>query len=163
MRPIRDLFIPSLLIVLAGAGMVPQAIGADVTYRNDVRPLLKNLCGECHGDTSPTLAEFNLNNEYYKKEKLGPRLVSYEELLQFVVYPETGALMRRLDDGTNRADRAPGNMHKHLGETDAERASNFRMLKSWIGEDGWNLNRWKAADNLPAVTKEQMNKLQLKY
>lgn len=54
-------------------------------------------------------------------------------------------------------------MYKHLGETDAERASNLRVLKSWIGKDEWNLNRCKAADNLPAVTKELLNMLQPKH
>ena len=71
--------------------------------------------------------------------------------------------MRRLDDGTHTADKKPGNMYKHLGETDAERAKNLVMMKAWVGEGAWNLNRWKVRGDVPGITKEQMDKLQLKY
>ena len=72
--------------------------------------------------------------------------------------------MRRLDDGSSPlAGGKPGNMYKHLGETDAERAKNLATLKAWVGEGGWNLNRWKARGDVPGVTKEQIDKLVLKY
>jgi hypothetical protein len=32
-----------------------------------------------------------------------------------------------------------------------------------VGEGGWNLNRWKARGDVPAITKDQLDKLQLKY
>lgn len=148
---------------LAYVGLAAPVLGADVTYRNDVKPFLNVSCGECHGDSSPALAEFKLDSESYKKEKQGPRFNTYESLLQIIAYPDSGAFMRRLDDGTMSADRKPGNMHKHLGETESERAANLTMLKAWVGAGAWNLNRWKTESGVPGISKEQMNKLQLTY
>jgi hypothetical protein len=72
--------------------------------------------------------------------------------------------MRRLDDGTSPySGGKPGNMYKSLGETDAERAANLAVLKAWVGEGGWNLNRMAARGDVPALTKEQLDKLKLKY
>ena len=133
------------------------------TYRSHVQPLIKAQCAECHGAEAPTLAEFKLAEEKYKKEKLGPRTDTYENLLQIMVYPDSGAFMRRVDDGTSTSDKKPGNMYKHLGATDAERQTNLKMLKSWVGEGAWNLNRWGARGEVPGITKEQMDKVQAKY
>ena len=71
--------------------------------------------------------------------------------------------MRRLDDGSGSADKKPGNMYKYLGETDAERAANLNLVKAWLGEGGWNLNRFQKRGEVPGVSKEQMEKLKLKY
>ena len=71
--------------------------------------------------------------------------------------------MRRVDDGTSTSDKKPGNMYKHLGATDTERQTNLRMLKNWVGEGAWNLNRWGARDDVLGITKEQMDKVQAKY
>ncbi|MFZ4536488.1 hypothetical protein [Propionivibrio sp.] len=152
-----------LLATLACATFVIPAIAADVTYRNDIKPLIKAQCGECHGDDAPTLAEFDLDKERYKKDKLGPRTSTYETLLILVGWPDTGALMRRLDDGSSNADKKPGNMYKNLGETDEQRAANLKIVKAWVGEEAWNLNRWAKRGDVPGITKEQLDKLQLKY
>lgn len=152
-----------LLATLNCATLAIPVLAADVTYRTDVQPFIKAKCAECHGSDSPSLQEFKLDEEKYKKAKQGPRTDTYEHLLSIVVYPDPGAFMRRLDDGTNTADKKPGNMHKYLGETDAERAQALVMLKAWIGEGGWNLNRWAARGDVPALTKEQMNALKVKY
>lgn len=133
------------------------------TYRSNIQPFIKAQCAECHGADSPTLAEFKLDEEKYKKAKQGPRTDTYENLLQIMAYPDSGAFMRRLDDGANTADRKPGNMYKYLGETDAERAQNLVMIKAWVGEGGWNLNRWTKRGDVSGVSKEQLDKLQLKY
>ena len=152
-----------LTIAFVGATLTASTFASDVTYRVNIAPLFKAQCAECHGDSAPTLAEFNLDQEKYKKDKLGPRTSTYADLLQLVGWPDTGALMRRLDDGTNTADKKPGNMYKNLGETDAERAANLTMLKAWVGEEAWNLNRWAKRGDVPAITKEQLDKLKLKY
>ena len=157
---------PIFFASVACAALALPAMAADVTYRADVAPLLKAQCAECHSaeNGAPTLKEFDLDKEKFKKEKLGPRVDSYENLLVLIVYPDSGAFMRRLDDGTSQfAGGKPGNMYKHLGETDAERAKNLATLKAWVGEGGWNLNRWKAREGVPAITKEQADKLLLKY
>ena len=152
-----------LLMTLACATFALPALADDVTYRKDIQPLIKAQCSECHGSDSPTLAEFLLDQEKYKKDKLGPRLDTYADLLQLIGWPDTGAFMRRLDDGSSTADKKPGNMYKELGSNDAERAANLKLIKAWLGEGGWNLNRWKARGDVPAITKEQLDKLQLKY
>ncbi|MFZ3082421.1 cytochrome C [Rhodoferax ferrireducens] len=152
-----------VLGILACATMALPALAADVTYRADVQPILKAQCDECHGAEAPTLKEFDLAKEKYTKEKSGPRLSTYETLLQLIAYPDSGAFMRRLDDGSGNADKKPGNMYKHLGETDEQRAANLKVLKAWVGEGGWNPNRWMARGDVPAITKEQLDKLKLKY
>ena len=150
----------------ACAAFALPAIAADVSYRNDVAPLLQAQCADCHfaAAGAPTLQEFDLAKEKYTKDKTGPRLDTYENLLILIAYPDSGAFMRRLDDGSSPlAGGKPGNMYKHLGETDAERAKNLAILKAWVGEGGWNLTRWTARGEVPAVTKEQIDKLVLKY
>ncbi len=150
----------------ACAAFALPAIAADVSYRNDVAPLLQAQCADCHfaAAGAPTLQEFDLAKEKYTKDKTGPRLDTYENLLILIAYPDSGAFMRRLDDGSSPyAGGQPGKMYKHLGETDAERAKNLAILKAWVGEGGWNLTRWTARGEVPAVTKEQIDKLVLKY
>jgi len=150
----------------ACAAIALPAMAAEISYRTDVAPLLKAQCAECHfaAAGAPTLQEFDLAKDKYTKDKTGPRLDSYENLLILIAYPDSGAFMRRLDDGSSPyAGGKPGNMYKYLGETDAERAKNLTILKAWVGEGGWNLNRWKARGDVPAVTKEQIDKLVLKY
>lgn len=146
------------------ATLALPTLAADVTYRNEIRPLLKAECDECHGDEAPALVDFLQDQEKYKKAKQGPRLSTYGDLIQLVGWPDSGAFMRRLDDGANTADKKPGNMYKHLGETPTARASNLNLIKSWLGGEGsWNLNRWEKRGDVPAITKEQMDKLKLKY
>ena len=115
-------------LVIAAACMASSMslLAQEVTYRNQVKPMIQKLCAECHGDGAPTLAEFKLAEEKYKKEKLGPNTSTYENLLQIIAYTDTGAFMRRLDDGTNTADKKPGNMYKYLGETEQNLAHAFR-------------------------------------
>lgn len=135
----------------------------DVTYRKDIQPMLKAMCTDCHGDKSPSLAEFKRDEEKYRKAQEGPRVDTYEHLLALIAYPDTGAFMRRLDDGSSTPDKKPGNMYKHLGETDAARSANLKTIKAWVGEGAWNLNRWSKRGDVPAITKEQLEKLRLKY
>ncbi len=112
-----------------------------VTYDNTIGELVKAQCSECHGSDSPTMEEFKKDPEKYKKDKIGPRADSYESLMVMVNGSDTGALMRRLDDGTHTKDGKPGNMYKKLGEDEAERAANLALFKRWIG--GWSLKKAK--------------------
>ena len=50
-----------------------------------------------------------------------------------------------------------------LGASDADRAKNLATIKAWLGDGAWNLNRWEARDNVPAVTKAQLDKVKAKY
>ena len=76
---------------------------------------------------------------------------TYSNLTTFVNGSDTGALMRRLDDGKNTKDGKPGNMYNRLGGTEGERVANFKVIKDWVG--GWTLKRKKAitADELKAI------------
>jgi hypothetical protein len=151
-------------VLMALALLAFPALAADVTYRNDIRPLIKSQCGDCHGDDAPALADFLLDQKKYEKDKLGPRLGTYGELIQLIGWPDSGAFMRRLDDGSSTADKKPGNMYKHLGENESARVANLKLLKAWLGGDGtWNMNRWQNRGDVPAISKEQMDKLILKY
>ena len=161
----------SLIASLVCAVVALPVMAADVTYRNDVAPMVKKYCAECHSEKAgaPSIADFNLDQEKFKKEKVGPRSDTYEHLLQLVNGKSTGAFMRRLDDGTNPySGGKPGNMYKYLCDQDnkdnnAECAANLAVLKAWVGEGGWNLNRMAARGDVPALTKEQIDKVKVKY
>ena len=160
-----------LIASVACAVVALPALAADVTYRVEVAPMLKKYCAECHSEKAgaPSMADFNLDQEKFKKEKVGPRSDTYEHLLQLVNGKSTGAFMRRLDDGTSPySGGKQGNMYKYLCEQDnkdnnAECAANLLVLKAWVGEGGWNLNRMSARGDVPALTKEQMDKVKVKY
>jgi len=158
-----------LLAILAGAVVALPAVAADVTYRNDIAPMFKKLCADCHfaENNAPSMAEFKLNEDKYKKElKVGPRLDTYEHARVLIDGTSTGAMMRRLDDGTNpNAKGKAGNMYKYLGETDAERAANLKMVKAWIAGEGkeWNLNGIGQRGDMPPVTLEQLRQVKAKY
>ncbi|PKO61101.1 MAG: cytochrome C [Betaproteobacteria bacterium HGW-Betaproteobacteria-18] len=158
-----------LLAVLAGAVVALPVVAADVTYRNDIAPMLKKLCAECHTPEAgaPTMQEFKLDEDKYKKQlKVGPRLDTYEHVRVLIDGSSTGAFMRRLDDGTNPYVKGKaGNMYKYLGETDAERAANLKIVKAWVVGEGkeWNLNGVGQRGDMPPVTLEQLRQVQTKY
>jgi hypothetical protein len=87
---------------------------------------------------------------------------SYADLIFFVGWPDTGALMRRLDDGRNAGGK-PGNMYQFLGTSDEERQKNLQTFKAWVGPEGWILKRWSARGNVPGITKEELDKIRVKY
>ena len=135
----------------------------DVTYRTDIAPLWKQKCAACHGADAPTLGEFEADKKKFEARQLGPRMNTYADLLFYVGWPETGALMRRLDDGKTSSDAKPGNMYQNLGANEAERQKNLQLFKAWVGVDAWNPKRWEARGKVPAITKEEMNKIKAKY
>ncbi len=135
----------------------------DTTYRKHIRPLWEKRCASCHGDNAPYHGDFSENKNRFVADDLGPRMDTYADLTHFVAWPDTGALMRRLDDGQSTADKKPGNMYQHLGDDDVERQANLKVFKAWVGEDAWSLKRWKARGDAPGITKEELDKLKLKY
>lgn len=80
-----------------------------------------------------------------------------------VGWPDTGAIMRRLDDGKNTRDGKPGNRYQYVGTTDEERQRNFSIFKAWVGEDAWTHKRRDARGDMPGVTKEELSKMKLGY
>ncbi len=135
-----------LSLILSALIANTAAFADEVTYRNDIRPLWQEKCMACHGEAAPSLAEFEENKEKYKQLSQGPRMDSYANLVAFVGWPDTGALMRRLDDGANTKDRKPGNMYENLGADEAERQKNLALFKAWVGEGGWFLGKLKDLD-----------------
>jgi hypothetical protein len=153
------------LVILSAMTLLGCAATAqEVSYRKDIAPLWQSKCVACHGAQSPELADFQLDEKGFAAKSLGPRMDSYGHIIGFIGWPDAGAIMRRLDDGKSAlAGGKPGNMHQYLGSTDEERAANLNLLKAWIGEGAWNLNRWEARGEVPAVSKEQMGKIKAKY
>ena len=130
-------------VIMAAA--VPVFAGEDVTYEKDIKGIIAKQCLVCHGSDSPTMEEFKKDEAGNKKKMKGPRFDTYANLMVVVKGSDAGALMRRLDDGKNTKDGKPGNMHAHLGSTDAERSANLDTFKKWVGS--WSLKRKKELSN----------------
>lgn len=152
-----------IIASITGLTLAGAAFASDVTYRKDIRPLWEARCAACHGASSPYLGEFLEDIDTYKKMNKGPRMDTYADQIFFVGWPDTGAIMRRLDDGKNAKSGKPGNMYQHLGETDEERQKNLGIFKAWVGEEAWTHKRWDAKGDMPGVTKEELSKMKLKY
>jgi mono/diheme cytochrome c family protein len=134
---------------------VTHAQAADVTWQKDIKPLFDSNCLSCHGKENPEHDEFAKDKKGYTEKNIGMRMDTYSHLITYVGWPYTGALIRRLDDGTSREDKKPGNMYEYLGATDAERKANLATFKAWVGN--WSVKRWKD------ITKEELDAIQAKY
>jgi len=146
----------SVLVVVAGA-----AEAQELTWRKDIQPIIAAKCAACHGANLPGFAEWNVQR--VNDKNLAPQLVTYAYFMNHVIWPETGAIMRRLDDAKASPGGKPGNMYVYLGSSDAERAKNLQTIKAWLGEGAWNLNRWQKRGDTPAISKEQLDKIKAKY
>lgn len=159
---IKKIALSTLGTALIGGIFATQAVASEVTYRNNIKPLWEKHCSSCHGKNSPALGRFKEDSKRYEARNRGPRMMGYAELTSYIVWPETGALMRRLDDGSNGGN--PGNMYEHLGKNERERQANLQIFKNWVGgEEAWFYNRWNARGDVPGVSKEQINRLKLAY
>ena len=132
-----------------------QAQAAEVTWQKDIKPLFDKQCAGCHGSGSPEQGEFKRDKKKWTDKGIGMRMDTYSHLITFVGWPDSGAMMRRLDDGSGNVDKKAGNMYEHLGASEGERKANLELFKAWAGN--WNLKRWKD------VTKEELNSLKVKY
>jgi hypothetical protein len=149
-----------LLFLLSASAVAAQ----DVTYRAAISPLWKSKCIACHGAQSPERIDFLLDEKGYAAKSQGPKMDTYERFIAFIAWPDTSALMHRLDDGTSQyAGGKPGNMYQYLGATDVERNANLKLIKAWVGDGAWNLNRWSKRGEVPAITKEQLDKIKVLY
>lgn len=152
----------TVAVFLVTAITVP-VIGEDVTYRKHIRPLFEDRCASCHGADAPYYGDFKEDKGKYVANDTGPRMDAYADLIFFIGWPDTGAIMRRLDDGKSTKDGKPGNMYDDLGDDDQERQKNLKIFKAWVGEDAWMLKRWNARGDVPGATKEEIAKMKLKY
>ncbi|MDP1718210.1 MAG: cytochrome C [Burkholderiales bacterium] len=151
----------TILVGLFAVAASATASAQDLTWRKDIQPIVAAKCAGCHGANQPAFAEWYVQRE--KNKNLASRMDNYTDFMNYVVWPATGAMMRRLDDGKGAAGGKPGNMYGFLGADDAERAKNLQTLKAWLGEGAWNLNRWEKRGDTPAITKEQLDKIKAKY
>ncbi|HSH13163.1 MAG TPA: hypothetical protein VLA15_05425 [Desulfurivibrionaceae bacterium] len=148
------------LTTLFAAGLalsLSSGVSADeTTYRNQIQPLFEAKCSPCHGgDAAPEHAAFKEKKEHWLAQGKGMRMDTYSHLVGYTAWPDTGALMRRLDDGQGQPGGKPGNMYLHLGDTEEERQRNLGTFKAWVGN--WTLKRWKE------ISKEELNAIQVKY
>lgn len=150
-----------LIFVLSFACFATSAVAQELTWRNDIAPILSQKCVMCHGPNAPEYNDWMLLGDE-KRATVSSRMDTYPNFMSYVVWPATGAVMRRLDDGKASGGK-PGNMYKFLGGTDEERSKNLQMIQNWLGDGAWNLNRWKARGNVPGITKEQLEKIKAKY
>ena len=139
MRIIRLNLLVMLVVLLFGGHYLSAQEKGNITYEKDIQPLLSKNCLSCHGSDSPTITEFKKDTKGFIKKNKGPRMDTYENLMIFIKGSDTGALMRRLDDGKNTKDGKPGNMYKYLGDSGEERSANLSVIKKWVG--GWTLKR----------------------
>lgn len=128
-----------LFFIMVMTGNALAGVGKTVTYEKDIKKIISGGCLSCHGSDSPTIEEFGKDKEGFRQKMKGPRMDTYENLMIFVNGKDTGALMRRLDDGKNTKDGKPGNMFKFLGKMEQEKAMNLELIKEWIS--GWTLKR----------------------
>jgi len=132
-----------------------SAWAEEVRYETHIKPIFNSKCAGCHGVDSPEHPEFKKDVEKYKGKFKGPRMDGYTYLIFFIGWPDTGAVMRRLDDGKNTKDGKPGNMFQYLGSNDEERQKNLMLFKEWVGK--WTLKRW------PEITKVELDGIKVKY
>ncbi|MDP2240778.1 MAG: cytochrome C [Burkholderiales bacterium] len=151
----------TMIFGLFAVAATATASAQDLTWRKDIQPIMTAKCAGCHGANQPGFDEWNVKR--VNDKSLAPRLDTYAFFMNHVVWPETGAIMRRLDDGKGAAGGKPGNMYSFLGADDAERAKNLQTLKAWLGEGAWNLNRWQKRGDTPGISKEQLDKIKAKY
>lgn len=140
-----------ILVAIALLALAPGA-GAEekkVTYRSDIRALVEARCVGCHGADAPEYPAFKEAKDAWIAKGIGTRMDTYSHLIYYTAWPDTGALMRRLDD------QKPGNMYQHLGDTDAERKKNLALFKGWVGN--WTLKKWGE------ITKEEMDGIKVPY
>lgn len=144
------------LAALITLGIASVSFAEDVTYTKQIKPVFDKHCVGCHGSSAaPEYHAFKAEKEKWLAKGQGMRMDTYSHLIFYTAWPDTGALMRRLDDGKNAKEGKPGNMYKHLGATEEERQKNLALFKAWVGN--WNLKKW------PEVTKEELDGVKVKY
>lgn len=141
------------LAITAVTVMIGSAQAAG--WQKEIKPLFDKQCAGCHDAGTPEYSQFKKEKDVWIKKGLGMRMETYSHLSSFVGWPNTGALMRRLDDGSSKQDKKPGNMYQYLGSSEEERQKNLALFKAWVGN--WNLKRFNE------VTKEELNQLKVTY
>ena len=77
------------------AGFAASATANDLTWRKDIGPMVAAKCGACHGASAPEFNDWMLLGDD-KRKTVAPRMDTYPTFMTYVVWPGTGAMMRRL-------------------------------------------------------------------
>ena len=146
--------------IIASIGFTVLAASAvhaqETTWSGSIKGIVEKQCLACHGpESAPEYPLFKKEKEKWLAKGQAMRMDTYSHLVSFVGWPNTGAMMRRLDDGKGSKDGKPGNMYQHLGATEEERQKNLAIFKSWVGN--WSLKR------LPETTKEELSGIKVSY
>lgn len=144
-----------LAALILTALAITQAQAEEITWSGSIREVFEKQCIGCHGSSAPEYAAFKQDKDVWMKKGSGMRMETYSHLVSFVGWPNSGALMRRLDDGKDSKEGKPGNMYRHLGSDEQERQINLSLFKKWIGN--WNMQRW--AD----LSKDELSGVKVKY
>lgn len=151
MKITSALLMTGLIIFFAAA-----AGAEEVTYRKHIKAIIDSKCIGCHGsEAAPEYYAFKEEKDKWIAKGQGMRMDTYSHLVFYTAWPDTGALMRRLDDGKGSKEGKQGNMYQHLGSSEEERQQNLKLFKEWVGN--WTLKRWKD------ITKEDMDGIKVKY
>lgn len=145
------------LFVLIGLMLIvaTAAYAEDVRYTTHIKQIFEQKCVFCHGGEAPEIGEFDKDKAKYKAMYKGPKMYSYTHLISFVGWPDSGAIMRRLDDGKNTKGNKPGNMYQNLGANEQERQKNLKLFRDWVGN--WTLKR------SPELTKDDLAGIKVPY
>jgi len=142
----------ALFVVVSAA----NSRAGDVTWSGTIKGLVEARCAGCHGaEAAPEYQAFKKDKETWLAKGQGMRMDTYSHLIFYTAWPDTGALMRRLDDGRNSKDGKPGNMYQYLGATEEERQKNLALFKGWVGN--WVLKKW------PEIAKDELNGIRVSY
>jgi len=147
----RNVFAAAVLAALAAT----PAQADETTWSGTISRVFEKHCIACHGSGAPEYAVFKKDKETWLKKGIGMRMETYSHLVSFVGWPNSGALMRRLDDGSGSKEGISGNMYQHLGSDEQERQTNLALFRKWVGN--WNLKRWSD------VSKDELTGLKVKY
>lgn len=146
----------AVIVVGVVLGFASFALSEEITYRKHIRPLFDSKCGTCHGsEAAPEYQAFKEEPPKWTSRGKGMRMDTYSHLVFYTAWPDTGALMRRLNDGREIKDGKPGNMYQYLGATEEERQRNLKLFKDWVGH--WTMKRWKE------ISKEDLDGIKVKY
>lgn len=137
-------------------GSIVSAAADEITYTGQIANLVEAKCAGCHGiNAAPEYHAFKKEKDKWLAKGQGMRMNSYSHLVFFTAWPDTGALMRRLDDGKSGKEGKPGNMYRHLGSSEEERQKNLALFKGWVGH--WSLKRWNE------ISKDELSGITVKY
>jgi len=100
------------------------------------RAIVKAKCATCHGASAPIYEEWNLDRKNYESKQVGPRMDNYVDFMRHVLWPATGSMMRRLDDGKNAAASPATCTPSSARTTTSVRATSTPSSPGWVTVPG---------------------------